>query len=144
MDHSTEHHKNVLLKLCRICGKRAQTNKEIKTNRPAELAVTYSDRIWSYYHVGVTNYDENRHPNKICTVCYKRLTNFENGGKCEITYQRAYQIKAFKTLIHWHFENRRQNKECETCELYAYQIIHGGQTTLLKFLDQKRKAKGKI
>ncbi len=141
MKYSVEHHRNILLKLCRICGQRAQTTKErkSKTKRPPKLVQSQSKRIKLFYGIDVTEFDASRHPDKICSICYRRVILFKNSRKSEVKNQPMFSGKALETDLLW----KPHDAECRTCELYNFQKLGVGRITFLGFLDRKQ-MKGKI
>ena len=62
-------HHEYLLCMCRICGNRSQTRKEINQKHNPKYVNMYSDSIYILYGIDINDDQVGIHPDKLCTIC---------------------------------------------------------------------------
>ncbi len=72
-------HEKILKELCGVCGQRARTHKE--TKRPAKKVQSYIGDVEAFYGLCLQNDDTKLHPDKLCTICYRRIINSKVDGR---------------------------------------------------------------
>ena len=128
-------HQNILKELCRICGQRAISKKERK-NRTAKRVHNYTIEVKTFYGLCTESDIPNLHPDKLCSICYRRLINSKVDGRSENRTNSIYQEDALKTNTLWkcHTQN-----ECHVCMLYQCQKNMPSKLTFLGYLKKTGK-----
>ncbi len=137
-----EHHQNILGQLCRICGQRAQTKKERLSKRPAKKVQSHVNDLIMFYGIDIQGDNADQHPDKLCTICYRRTVNYKCEDRSEWTNQYIYKEEAIRTNELW-LPHQVDSSDCLTCKLFEYQKTAMPRTTFLKFLS-KQNEQGKI
>ncbi len=128
-------HTDILKELCRICGQRARTTREIrKAKRPPKKVQTFASRIHCFYGLYTQHDIKSIHPDKVCTVCYMRMYNQKFENRAENKHQQSYIDFALKTDTLW---TEHHDILCLVCRLYDYQKSAGsGRQTFLTFMEK--------
>ena len=119
---TAEFHAQCLDNLCRICGKRAQTNAQ-KKKGPAKYCAKYQVKILDFYGVDVSADSTDIHPTKICDQCYRRILNHENStSTVSVKYgnekEKACRVTSELWVQHAH-------NTCAVCSRYLLQSKPG-------------------
>ena len=128
-------HKQVLAKLCRICGERAQTKKEKIKGYPIKKKDTYGDKIKQYLELDIKNDTDGQHPTHICNICYQRLINFGRNRAIEIKNKPRYIANALETNSIW---TVHRDNNCTVCSLHQFQSKHKSNNRIT-FIDYKQR-----
>ena len=137
MEKSSEHHHAILKELCRICGQRAQTKKEkiSKPKRQPKSVKSCESKLMSFYGVNIQIEDPHLFPDKLCTICYRRLINFKHDDRPEWKNHYVYKDDAMKTNDLW---KPHLDSSCLVCSLYEYQKTAPSRQTFLMFMSKSQ------
>jgi hypothetical protein len=112
--------------MCRICTKRAQSNQEIKSKKPARYVPQYQDMIYILFGIDIQNDRANCHPRKICNGCYRLLINSKNTGiNGEMNLSGKYSQWKEKGAEYNKWWVEHSTTDCCVCELYSTQSKGG-------------------
>ena len=124
-------HQEYVLCMCRICGNRSQTRKEISQKQNPKFVNKYSDSVYILYGVDITDDIVGVHPDKLCSTCYQRLMSSKKSGKdgeMNLTGIYAKQKDIVQNL------NRiwmtHSDSDCKVCLLYVQQSQPGGKKAI--------------
>ena len=68
-----EKHREILQRLCRLCGERSISSADSKKGKVAKLCSNYIEKIADSFQVDISHDDTNIHPPHMCHTCYTRL-----------------------------------------------------------------------
>ena len=72
-----DNHRSCLENMCRICGNRAQTAKEINNKVEPKLCIKSQEKICVLFGIDIKTDDSDIHPKKLCKTCFNKLKNMQ-------------------------------------------------------------------
>ncbi len=123
--HTEQFHALALLKLCRLCGKKAQTEKERKKNI-VHSTENFSKDIKDIFDLDIYLDSPQKHPTTICTKCYRLILNIKRRGKSDVHDVHISNIKQTGATIWQDYCSDIPLSECRPCNEWMV-VSKGGR-----------------
>ena len=141
MDHSYEHHIDVLNKLCRICGYTisSKSKKKTKIGLPRLCADIQSD-IYSVIEIDISNDIEGKHAKSTCSRCVKDIkTCLKTNNHTKSVLAKKDFLKSKSENIWCSYDERKSCADCSVCDHYS-RVSKGRRTTKNQHSEDKENA----
>ena len=121
--HDLDTHVTRLNCLCRICGNRSRSPKEMQKNKKPSLCTTYQDSILIFCQMDISNDIHVKHSKTVCSRCAIniRLLRTSDRHRERLVKKTVNLLSLSKHL--WTAYDSTSSNQCASCEHYLQQSL---------------------